>query len=647
MKRIGWRAGLMMLVLVGLASFALVWTKWGAPIKRWAGEGTKSDSSRLAEATSAYEAGDWKRAADVTRPLLKSKADNLEALRLYARASARMKHDSAAASIYSRLGVSRLEPEDRFLLGMLQVRAGQPEAALELWEETARAGDGNPELLDNLAKLSARMERFDEAADAARRLAAKPSWEARGLLLLGEIQAMLDDPRGSVESLRAALERDPSASGAPFPLADYRKRLARGLLKLGRPAEARAALDALRESDGAGGLDREAEWLLSRAWLQEGKLERAASASSSAGSYRSENPLDPEPSPYVGGARCVSCHREVSRSHDLSRHARTFHHGRDLLDLPFPDRPLADPGDAKITHAFKRENDKIKVETRAGDQVYQLIVEYAFGTSDRYVTMVGRDEARTYRAVRLSSYHTKDGMGWDRSAGDVPDSDASENKQGAPIRVRDGVVRCVYCHTTFYREFRDPPPESIGPEAADRGIGCERCHGPGGNHVKAIEGNFAESAIMNAGTGGANAIGRLCAGCHIVGSPTVISKTPADPRWARSPGLTLNFSRCFSESDGAMSCMTCHDAHRDDREPVSFYEAKCLGCHAAQARPERKLVAAGPSIGSARAGKKPTVCPVNATAKCLECHMPKVPMPTLHRDLTDHYIRVRDPGGRK
>ena len=47
------------------------------------------------------------------------------------------------------------------------------------------------------------------------------------------------------------------------------------------------------------------------------------------------------------------------------------------------------------------------------------------------------------------------------------------------------------------------------------------------------------------------------------------------------------------------------------------------------------------------AGKKPTVCPVNATAKCLECHMPKVPMPTLHRDLTDHYIRVRDLGGRK
>ncbi len=44
---------------------------------------------------------------------------------------------------------------------------------------------------------------------------------------------------------------------------------------------------------------------------------------------------------------------------------------RDLLDLPVPDGPLADPDDPKVTHAFKRENDKIKVETHAGDKIYR------------------------------------------------------------------------------------------------------------------------------------------------------------------------------------------------------------------------------------------------------------------------------------
>jgi tetratricopeptide (TPR) repeat protein len=645
MKRIGGRAAPVILLLVCLAILALSWGKWGVPIKSWVAQATTSDSSRLGEAKSAYEAQDWQRAAELTRPLLKSQADNPDALRIYARASARMERDNAAASIYTgRLGASQMQAEDRFLLGLLKVRAGYLEDALEVWEKAAREGDDDPELLDNLARLSARLQRLDGAADAARRLSRKPSWEARGLLLLGEILALLDDPKGSALALRAALERDPTARGAIFPLAHYRKRLARSFLQLARPAEAREALHALGgPNEGTPGLDPEAQWLLSRAWLQEGNLKEAGVALTLAGSYRTENPLVPEPSPYSGAASCASCHRELSRKHDKSRHARTFHHAKGLLDLPFPDRPLVDPDDPKVTHNFKREDGKIKVETKGGDKIYELIVEYAFGTRDQYVTMIGRDDERAYRALRLSSYHAADGVAWGRTAGDVPDSNSSENMRGEPIRVRDGVVRCLYCHVTFYRDFRDPPPESESPAAADRAIGCERCHGPGGNHLKAIKGSFPESAIMNAGMGGAQAIGTLCADCHIVGAPGEISKAPDDPRFVRSPGLTLTFSRCFTESDGAMSCLTCHDAHRDDKGPESFYEAKCLSCHGAQAAPE-KNIAAAPGVASLPATRKPVVCPVNPTTKCLDCHMPKVPLPALHRDLTDHYIRVRDRG---
>ena len=88
-----------------------------------------------------------------------------------------------------------------------------------------------------------------------------------------------------------------------------------------------------------------------------------------------------------------------------------------------------------------------------------------------------------------------------------------------------------------------------------------------------------------------------------------------------------------------MSCLTCHDPHRDDQGPAAFYEGKCLSCHAGQGGPDKKAVAP-PN----RDSKKGSVCPVNPAAKCLDCHMPKVPRPTLHRALTDHYIRVRDRG---
>ena len=228
----------------------------------------------------------------------------------------------------------------------------------------------------------------------------------------------------------------------------------------------------------------------------------------------------------------------------------------------------------------------------------------------------------------------------------MPDSNSAENIRGEPIRVRDGVVRCVYCHVTFYRDFRDPPPEEISPAVADQAIGCERCHGPGGNHIKAIKGSFVDRAIVNAGAWGAQAIGKLCADCHIVGSQPEINKAPDDPRFVRSPGLTFTYSRCFTDSDGAMSCLTCHDPHRDDQGTATFYEGKCLSCHAGAEAPAKKS-AAGARAESGPAGKTPSVCPVNPRAKCLECHMPKVPMPTLHRELTDHYIRVHDSRKKK
>jgi tetratricopeptide (TPR) repeat protein len=640
MKRLGGRAGSLILVLVVLAALALVWVVCGGALQRWAAGWMISDSTVLAEAAAAYRARDWQRAADLTRPMLKSKTDNPEALRLYARASARLGHDTAAAVIYaSRLGRSEMEPEDLFLVGLLNARAGRLESACDFWQEAARKGDDDDEVLDNLARLSIPLQRLDEAADAARRLSRKPGWEARGLFLLGDILALLEDHKGSVDAFRAALERDPSAGGAALPIAHYRKQLARGLLRLGKPAEAREAIEPLRASAGPGGADAQAEWLLSRAWLQEGNLKDAAAALALAGSYRAEHALEPEPSPYLGEASCVACHREEARAHEQSRHARTFHHGNGLWDLPIPPGPLADPDDPTVTHAVRRENDKIEVFTRAGDKIYRLIVEYAFGTSDQYVTMIGRDDERTYRPLRLSSYHTADGVAWGRTAGDVPN--LNKDFRGEPIQVRDGAVRCLYCHVTFYRDFRDPPPEPVSPAAADRGIGCERCHGPGGNHAKAIKGNFAETAIVNPGAGGAQAIGKVCADCHIVGSEPEIRKAPDDPRYARSPGLTLTFSRCFNESDGAMSCLTCHDAHRDDRGSASFYETKCLSCHGAKAGPELKPGGA-PRGGDRLAGKQPVVCPVNPATNCLACHMPKVPMPLLHRDLTDHYIRVRD-----
>ena len=607
----------------------------------------------------AYEGQEWEKAAEALRGEVRTErgtVTNPEILRLYARTLVRLERDDAASAIYNkRLDDTDLEPEDRFLLGAMSARSGKPEKAFEHWEQARKEGFEPPELLDHVARLSlsVNIPRVDLAAEASRMLTRQPGWEARGYFLLASIQEIVGDPSGVVDACRSALDRDPSAHNAPSPqltASYYRKLLARNLLRLGRSAEAQQQLESVltnRKGEAfsetqvsAGSLgaspslvrteDREAYWLLSRAHLQQGHVKDAADALARTGSYAAENRLKPEPSPYVGSAACASCHAAEDRTYQGTRHTRSFHHGPGLLALPLPDRPLTDPDDPKVTHTIEKKDQQLEVHTRAGDRAFQMVVDYAFGTRERYVTMVGRDDEKNYRALRLSHFQTSGGSGWDRTSGDVGHSDEFDNLRGQKIDVLDGMVRCLYCHTTRSRDFRHPPPDGKpGPEASDAGIGCERCHGPGGNHIKAMERDFSDRAIVNVAGAPAATINTQCADCHIVGLRSQIEMAPEDPNFVRSTGVTLTLSRCYTDSDGGMSCLTCHDPHREAVHSAEYYESKCLACHSRQA--------VSPPL---QPPSRRAVCPVNPAKDCLGCHMPKIPVPALHTTLTDHYIRV-------
>jgi len=93
----------------------------------------------------------------------------------------------------------------------------------------------------------------------------------------------------------------------------------------------------------------------------------------------------------------------------------------------------------------------------------------------------------------------------------------------------------------------------------------------------------------------------------------------------------LRQSRCFQESSGAMSCLTCHDPHRKVPEPerAAHYRTACLGCHSKQ------------SLSSGHAKTVPDV----AASDCTRCHMQKRRTQDIVELLaTDHLIRRR-PGG--
>jgi hypothetical protein len=246
------------------------------------------------------------------------------------------------------------------------------------------------------------------------------------------------------------------------------------------------------------------------------------------------------------------------------------------------------------------------------------------------VTLVGHDDVGDARELRLTHYGRA--SVWDVTTGHLEKPTDRREFLGRPLG-RDGVQRCLECHTTNAHSTR----ERAGPTANEVGIGCERCHGPSGNHLAAMAQKFPDPAIARPELASAEQVMAVCASCH---SPKDLRIGPGDKLAPRFASNSLAWSRCYSESEGAFSCTTCHDPHKNAETSVSFYESRCLACHATQngapprTREEGRRVAGRPENVLSKS------CPVEPRQGCLKCHMPQVDDIVPHATFTDHYIRV-------
>ena len=169
------------------------------------------------------------------------------------------------------------------------------------------------------------------------------------------------DVPGAAESFRRVLDRDPKEIDNS-PRAGQASQADRPDLPAGGPTRRgprRVAVDP-------GPAGRPGGFLAARAAPTSRRATRpqAQAAMARAGSYRSDNPLEEEPSPYVGEARCQQCHPTIFRDSLASRHTQTYYRGEQLRTLPRPDRPLTDPTDPKVTHAIKEVDGALWEETR-------------------------------------------------------------------------------------------------------------------------------------------------------------------------------------------------------------------------------------------------------------------------------------------
>ena len=232
-------------------------------------------------------------------------------------------------------------------------------------------------------------------------------------------------------------------------------------------------------------------------------------------------------------------------------------------------------------------------ETRVDGQVFDAVVQYAFGSGDRGLTLVGRDEKGKAYELRLSEYRDGHGTSWDVTTGHPRNPTRAQEFLGQPLD-EDGVRRCLACHVT--------DPKAILDRSA-------RVRPTGGSAARSVTGRAAttcwpstpsssdDPAIGRPTLASGSRVVKICAECH---SPRGQEVSRDDPMAVRFQGTTLTWSRCYTESNDTLDCMTCHDPHRNVSTSAAYYESRCLSCHSGIAARPRASARAATATGQPR-----------------------------------------------
>lgn len=303
-------------------------------------------------------------------------------------------------------------------------------------------------------------------------------------------------------------------------------------------------------------------------------------------------PAQPEKSsshnPYVGDQACASCHLDVVESFEKTGHFRTS---------SLPDRDSIQGSFAPGDNTLLTSNPELSFRMDAAnggffETALQGMSPYITEKRERIDFVVGSGgKGQTYLYWKENqifqlpvSYWTQ--LGWVNSPG---------YRDGTANFDRAVIPRCLECHATYF-EADPPPPNRYRKDGFVVGITCEKCHGPGREHIQRENSKSpGSSAVLNPSKFPRDRQMDLCGWCHAgAGVPLVASFSfaPGEPlnRYLKIPPPDpdaaidvhgsqielLERSRCFRESD--MTCVTCHDVHRVQHDLAAFSE-RCLKCH--------------------------------------------------------------------
>ncbi len=369
---------------------------------------------------------------------------------------------------------------------------------------------------------------------------------------------------------------------------------------------------------------------------------------------------------YVSSSACLGCHPGEHASFKRTFHrTMTQHATTETVRAPLDGRPLAQ-GDRTI-----------RLEAR-GDEVWATL-------PDPDAVIAGRPAADVTRRVLLTTGSHREQAYWvaGERRGDlrlvpfvwmisdgafVPRREAFLVPPDAPMPPVRWASSCIACHSVAGEPRHDLETDAFDTRAAELGITCEACHGPGAAHVEKHRdpvaryvqhaSKSADSSIVQPRRLPPERSAAVCGQCHAYAFPRdeagfwtdgysrafragdplepsrflvtpetmagkkagpVVEAASASIFWpdgaVRVGGREYNglvASPCYERGAGErkLTCVSCHAMHAGDPAgqiaPDRTEDRACSSCHAARASDGHARHAAG-SPGAA----------------CVSCHMPK------------------------
>jgi len=357
----------------------------------------------------------------------------------------------------------------------------------------------------------------------------------------------------------------------------------------------------------------------------------------------------------VGKATCQTCHAELHARWESSRHSKMVQPAtRDSVAGDFSRNRIELRGQ---TYGLEERDGRFYIsESFMSADVEKHEIQYTLGNRriQHYLTTLSDGRIvvlpPSWDVLRQEWFHNLE----------IAAPDQKEEAGAVPVQVWN--KNCFGCHVSEEVKNYDSDRRRYQTDWLDFGGHCERCHGPGQDHVDLYsEGapatGAADSRIIVPTRLDNTRNSQVCAQCHSFRDVMKFGFTAGedyfdyffplleysqteskDPTWY-ADGKTRRFStnslgiwqsECFVQ--GGVACTSCHvDTHVPEIEQNLQLEATnhalCTGCHEDIGRD----IAAHTFHDAESAG-----------SSCVDCHMPRSVV-SLKATMRDHSISIPSP----